>query len=118
VTVLAPGKELVEAENRGAHNVMNQEYIMRSNPPDFSYVLEARVKDISGGKVTYTDAKGSEKSVQADSVVIWSGLKPRIEEAEKFIGSADDVLFLGDCTGGCGLIQKTIRSAFFVASMV
>jgi thioredoxin reductase len=118
VTVLVPGKELVEPENRGAHNVMNQEYIMRSNPPGFSYVLQANVKDISGGKVTCTDSKGDEKSVQADSIVIWSGLKPRMDEAEKFIGSADDVLLLGDCTGSCGLIQKTIRSAFFVASQV
>ncbi len=28
---------------------------------------------------------------------------------------ADDVLFLGDCTGSCGSVQKTIRSTFVVA---
>ena len=117
VTVLALGKELVEPELRGAHNMMNQEEIYRSNP-DFSYVLEAKIKDINGGKVTYSDSKGDEKSVKADSIVVWSGLKPRMDEAEKFIGSADDVLLLGDCTGEGGTIQKTIRSAFFVASQV
>ena len=49
--------------------------------------------------MTYTDSKGAENSIQADSIVIWSGLKPRMDEAEKFIGSADEVLLLGDCTG-------------------
>ena len=76
------------------------------------------MKDISGGKVTYTDSSGKEDSVQADSIVIWSGLKPRMDEAEKFIGSADEVLFLGDCTGMAGTLQKAFRSAFFVASQV
>ena len=56
-----------------------------------------------------------ENSIQADSIVIYSGLKPRMDEAEKFIGSADEVLLLGDCTGQNGTLQKTIRSAFFVA---
>ena len=72
----------------------------------------------SDGKVTYTDSKGEEKSVQADSVVLWPGLRPRMDEAEKFIGSADEVLFLGDCTGTNGSLFKAIRSAFYVASQV
>jgi 2,4-dienoyl-CoA reductase-like NADH-dependent reductase (Old Yellow Enzyme family)/thioredoxin reductase len=117
VTVLASGKELVEPENVGAHNMSNQEGIYR-NHSNFSYVLEARVKSITGEKVTYTDSKGAEHSVQADSIVMYSGLKPRMDEAEKFVGSADEVLLLGDCTGKNGTIQKTIRSAFFVASQV
>jgi hypothetical protein len=78
----------------------------------------ATSKSITGGKVTYTDSKGAENSIQADSIVIWSGLKPRMDEAEKLIGSADEVLLLGDCTGKNGRIRKTIRSAFFVASQV
>lgn len=117
VTVLTSGSLLVEPENNGAHNMANQKNIY-SNHPDFSYVLEANIKDISGGKVTYTDSTGASKSVRADSIVIWSGLKPRIDEAEKFIGSADDVLLLGDCTGRGGSIQKTLRNAFFIASQV
>jgi hypothetical protein len=68
--------------------------------------------------VTYTDSGGKEKTVQADSIVVWSGLKPRMDEAEKFSGSADEVLLVGDCTGRNGTLQKTIRSAFFVASQV
>jgi thioredoxin reductase len=117
VTVLTSEKYLVAPEDSGPHNMRNQETIY-SNHPDFSYTLQATVKSITGGKVVYTDSKASEKSIQADSIVIWSGLKPRMDEAEKFIGSADDVLFLGDCTGGNGSIQKVMRSTFFVASQV
>jgi thioredoxin reductase len=117
VTVLATGKQMVEPENVGAHNMSNQEGIYR-NHPDFSYVLEAVVKSITGGKVVYVDAKGVEHSLQADSIVIYAGLKPRMDEAEKFIGAAEEVLMLGDCTGRNGTIQKAIRSAFFMASQV
>jgi len=117
ITVLTSGKEMIEPEAIGAHNVYNQEAIYK-NHPNFSYVLQAAVKSITGGKVTYTDSKGAENSIPADSIVIYSGLKPRMDEAEKFIGSADEVLVLGDCTGQNGTIQKSIRSAFFVASQI
>jgi len=117
VTILAPNQDLIEPELHGAHNTMNQEDIYR-NSPDFTAIMGTKVKDINGGKVTYTDSSGQERSVQADSIVIWSGLKPRIDEAEKFIGSAAEVLFLGDCTGTCGTLQKTFRNVFLAVSQV
>ena len=117
VTVLAAGKEMIEPEFVGAHNMMNQQAIYK-NHPNFSYFTETSVKSVAGGKVTYADSKGTENTVQADSIVIFSGLKPRMDEAEKFIGSADEVRLLGDCTGQNGTIQKTISSAFFVASRI
>jgi 2,4-dienoyl-CoA reductase-like NADH-dependent reductase (Old Yellow Enzyme family)/thioredoxin reductase len=117
VTVLATGKQMVQPEYVGAHNMSNQEGIYR-NHPDFSYVLETTVKSITGGKVVYTDAKGADHSINADSIVIYAGLKPRMDEAETFIGAADEVLLVGHCTGQNPTIQKTIRSAFFVASQV
>jgi 2,4-dienoyl-CoA reductase-like NADH-dependent reductase (Old Yellow Enzyme family)/thioredoxin reductase len=117
ITVLAPGDEMIDVEDAGPHNIGNQERIYK-NHPNFTYHMKTMVKSITGGKVVYTDEKGAENSIQADSIVIWSGLKPRMGEAEKFIGSADEVLLLGDCTGKNGRIQKTIRNAFFVASQV
>jgi hypothetical protein len=80
--------------------------------------IEAIATRISDGKVFYRAAAGSEKSAGADSVVIYSGLKPRMNEAMKFAGSAGQFLLLGDCTGQAGNLQKTMRSAFFVASQV
>jgi thioredoxin reductase len=117
VTVLTTGKYMVEPEYVGAHNMSNQEGIYK-NHPGFSYEMQTTVKSITGGKVVYTDAKGAEKSIKADSIVIYAGLKPRMDEAEKFIGAADEVLLMGYCTGQNPTIQKVMRSAYFVASQV
>jgi NADPH-dependent 2,4-dienoyl-CoA reductase/sulfur reductase-like enzyme len=123
VTLLTSGKQitwswaLIQEEFLGSHNREIQMDIVLNNP-NFSYVLDATATRISEGKVFYKDSTGSEKSVQADSVVIYAGLRPRMDEAIEFSGSAGQVLLLGDCTGQAGTVQKTIRSAFFVASQV
>jgi len=117
ITVLAPGDEMIDAEDCGPHNVGVQERIYK-NHPNFKYFMNTKVTDISGGKVTYTDKDGAAQSIQADSIVFSNELKPRVDEAAKFIGSADQVLLVGDCTGAAGRIHKTIRNAFFVASQV
>jgi 2,4-dienoyl-CoA reductase-like NADH-dependent reductase (Old Yellow Enzyme family)/thioredoxin reductase len=117
VTVLAPGDEMIDPGDIGPHSVTHQEEIYK-NHPDFKYFMKTNVKSIAGGKVVYMDEKGVENFIQADSVVIWSGLKPRTEEAVSFSGSAEEVLLVGDCTGNTDRIIKTMRSAFFVASQV
>jgi thioredoxin reductase len=117
VTQITSGKLLIELEAIGPHNMMNQVLILQ-NHPDYNCILEATPKSISEGKVSYVDSKGEEKSIQADSVVIYSGLRPKMDEAAKFSSSAPQVLLVGDCTGKNGTIQKTIRSAFFLASQV
>jgi hypothetical protein len=55
---------------------------------NFTPVKDATGTSISVGKVTYKDAGGGEKSIQADSVVIYSGLRAKQDEALKFYGSA------------------------------
>jgi len=117
VMVLCPSKELIELKYIGSHNLMDQIQILE-NHPNFNFELDAKVKSIKGNTVTYTDSKGAEKTLEAESFVIWSGMKPRVDEAEKFIGTADQVLFMGDCTGRAGTVQKTQRQAFFLASQV
>ena len=117
VTVLTDSKYLIEPQNIGPHNMQNQQSIYPVHP-NFKYALEVKVKSTTGGKVVYTESDGKEKTVQADSIVVWSGLRPRMDEAEKFFGSADEVLLLGDCTGQNGSLQKAIRSAYFIASQV
>jgi pyruvate/2-oxoglutarate dehydrogenase complex dihydrolipoamide dehydrogenase (E3) component len=117
VTILTSAKQLIPNEAIGPHNMENQLNLSQSHP-NISSVLEVVATRISDGKVFYRDAAGGEKSVRADSVVIYAGLKPSTDEAMEFEGSADQVLLLGDCTGKNGTIQKTIRSAFFMASQV
>jgi hypothetical protein len=108
---------MIEPDDIGPHNVTAQTNLYKSNP-NFKYFLKTTVKSIAGGNVTYTDAKGAENSIQADSIVIWNGLKPRTEDATNFAGSADEVLLVGDCTGDKGRINRAVLSAFFVASRV
>jgi hypothetical protein len=82
-------------------------------------VMNAVATGITNGRVTYRDASGGEKSIQADSVVIYAGLKPRGEEAMKFSGSAGQIHIIGNCGGSTdGGVQATQRSAFFAASQV
>jgi NADPH-dependent 2,4-dienoyl-CoA reductase/sulfur reductase-like enzyme len=83
----------------------------------FSYITEVTATRISEGKVFYKDATGSEKSIQADNVVIYAGRKPRQDEALKFYDSADRFFTIGDC-----LVQSDVRvcmrNAFATASEI
>ena len=115
VTVLTSEKELYRNERVHYPEGVIWAYDLLKN---FNYITEAVVKGISAGKVIYTDAKGNEKSIPADSVVIYAGLRPRIDEALKFSGTARQFITAGDCTERGGDVQKAIRSAFFAASRI
>ena len=117
VTVLAHGEEMFDLGDIGPHGVTAQTNLYR-NHPNCKYFLNTTVKSISGGKVIFTDSKGAESSIQADSIVIWSGLKARTEDADIFTGSAPEVHLIGDCIGDKNRINRAIRNAFFVASRV
>jgi NADPH-dependent 2,4-dienoyl-CoA reductase/sulfur reductase-like enzyme len=116
IMILTSEKELMRNERvHGEEQMM----VIYDEMKNFDYVTEAIPKNISEGKVTYTDVKGNEKSIQADSVVIWGGLKARTTEAMKFSGSANKAFFaIGDCTLNGGNIQRCTHSAFYVASQI
>lgn len=83
----------------------------------FSYITQAAATRFSEGEVFYKDASGAERSVQADSVVIYAGRKPRQDEAMKFYGSAGRFFTIGDCRAQ-GDVRIAIRNAFAVASRI
>jgi len=112
VTVLTGSKELMKVE--GSHQEIDLYLDMKS----FSFITEATTMSISEGKVIYVDAKGNEKSIQADSVVIYGGFKPRQDEALKFSGSADRFFTIGDCQEVGGMVRACTRSAFAAASQI
>jgi len=112
VTVLASGKELMKSE--GMHQDIDS-YLEMKN---FSFFTEATAKGISDAKVTYVDAKGNENSIQADSVVIYGGFKPRQDEALKFSGSASRYFAIGDCQEVGGMVRACTRTAFAAASQI
>ena len=97
VTVTTSERELVANDRPHGPNTVIAAYRAMKN---FTGITQATPKSISGGKVTYADSSGSEKSVQADSVVIYAGLRPRQDEVLKFNGTAKKATYaIGDCTG-------------------
>jgi len=112
VTVLTGSKELMKVE--GSHQEIDSYLDIKS----FSFITEATARSISEGKVIYVDAKGNEKSIQADSVVIYGGFKPRQDEALKFSGSANRFFTIGDCQEVGGMVRACTRSAFAAASQI
>jgi 2,4-dienoyl-CoA reductase-like NADH-dependent reductase (Old Yellow Enzyme family)/thioredoxin reductase len=112
VTVLTSSKELMKSE--GGH----QDIDLYKDMKNFSFIAEATAKRISEGKVTYADAKGNEESIQADSVVIYAGFRPRQDDALKFSGSAGRFITIGDCNAVGGMVRACTRTAFAAASQI
>jgi len=115
VTMLAEEKKLAEDANQ-IHFVeqLTEAWQAQKN---FSFITEARATGITKEKVTYIDSKGSEQSIQADSVVIYAGRKPRQDEAMKFYGSAGQFFIIGDCRAE-GRVAQAMRTAFATASQI
>lgn len=120
VTLLAREKRLATDAN-GIYLSSERWDLFKS----FSFITEATVKGISEGKVTYADAEGNEKSIQADNVVIYAGRRPRQEEALKFYGSAERFFIIGDCSSDGdivrlseGCVRTSVFTAFSAASQI
>jgi NADPH-dependent 2,4-dienoyl-CoA reductase/sulfur reductase-like enzyme/uncharacterized protein YqgV (UPF0045/DUF77 family) len=116
VTVLSSGRELVQIAGPHQDNSIIYTYL---NMKNFTPLTEAIATRITKEKVVYRDASGQEKSIPADSVVIYAGLRPMREEALAFYDAAGSAFYMaGDCTGRCGDVQKTIRSGFLAGCQI
>lgn len=115
ITALTGEKELVQRYRVHYPELIAATY---QNMDNTSIITEATTTRISAGKVNYKDASGSEKSIPADSVVIYAGLRPKKDDALMFSGSAKRFFAIGDCSEMGGNVQRCIRSAFFAASQV
>jgi len=115
VTMLTSERVLVQQNRPHYPEIMVETY---SDLKNFSIITQGVATGISAGKVTYKDAGGSEKSITADDVVLFSGLKSKKDEALQFYGSAKQFFAVGDCSEQGGTIQRCTRSAFFAASQV
>ena len=67
--------------------------------------------------VMYVNAEGKEKTINADSVVVSAGRRPRLDEALEFYGSANRFFLIGDCRAP-GNVHKCMRTAFATASQL
>jgi NADPH-dependent 2,4-dienoyl-CoA reductase/sulfur reductase-like enzyme len=85
--------------------------------PNFSFVVNARCNGITKNKVTYLDSYGHEQEIEADSVVIAAGMKPKSDAALQFHGAGGRLYIIGDADKA-GSVQKVMRSAFSTASLI
>jgi pyruvate/2-oxoglutarate dehydrogenase complex dihydrolipoamide dehydrogenase (E3) component len=112
VTVLTGEKELMTSE--GSH----QDFDGHLGLEYFSFITEAVVSRIDGKKVIYTDAGGNEKSIKADSVVVYAGFKSMRQEAMAFAGASNRFFTVGDCNAVGGFVRACTRTAFAAASQI
>ncbi len=125
VTVLTTEKSLASDANGAVRWGLESLYASLKAQGTFSYVTEVTVKSISKDEVTFVDSSGAEKSIPADSVVLYAGRKPRQEEAMKFAGSAKRFFVVGDCKipgiikgHWDGNMATSIRSGFAAGSEI
>lgn len=85
--------------------------------PGLKPIINARCVSIGPDNVVYVDNNGIEHIVEADSVVIAAGTQARHAKAMEFYGTGGRFFMVGDCNIA-GNIQKAMRSAFSIASMI
>ena len=84
---------------------------------NLKYILNARCTRIDNNKVAYIDADGAGHEIRADSVVIAVGMKSMIDKAMELSPAGNSFYMIGDCNKA-GNVQKAMRSAFSIASMI
>jgi pyruvate/2-oxoglutarate dehydrogenase complex dihydrolipoamide dehydrogenase (E3) component len=80
------------------------------------YILNACCIGISDG-VIYRDADGKEQKLEAGSIVIAAGMKPKTDEAMALHDAANRFFMVGDCSAA-GNVQKAMRTAFSAAILL
>ncbi len=80
------------------------------------YILNACCIGI-GDEVTYRDADGKEQKLEAGSIVIAAGMKPKTDEAMALHDAANRFFMVGDCSAA-GNVQKAMRTAFSAAILL
>jgi NADH dehydrogenase FAD-containing subunit len=115
VTLLEMGAKLApNAPPAHFYNMFRDAWERR---PNLRCLVEARCTSIGTNTVTYTDAQGAEHAIEAGSVVIAAGVKSMNDSALEFYRAAERFFLIGDCNV-VGNVQKALRSAFSIASML
>ena len=87
------------------------------NQEGFSYKLNATVTKVTENSVTYKDKDGTERTMEAGTVLLAAGMKSKSEEAMSFMDGTTRTVMIGDCnTVGC--IQTAVREAYAVGNNI
>ena len=81
--------------------------------PNFVTLTGARCVSVTATSVTYAK-DGAEYTVTADDVILAAGMKAKAAEADSFIGTAADVVEIGDCVRA-RTVEEATKEAFYAA---
>lgn len=81
--------------------------------PNFVTLTGARCVSVTATSVTYAK-DGAEHTVTADDVILAAGMKAKAAEADSFIGTAADVVEIGDCVRA-RTVEEATKEAFYAA---
>ena len=80
-------------------------------------ITGVKTNQVSEKGVTYVDADGVEHFLEADTVIIAKGMKPRIDEAMNLHGHGAQIIVIGDNHKPASIMELA-REAWFAASQL
>ncbi len=113
VTVIEMLRRVGQDVGQSTRWVLLKEVQMRG----IEVITEATMKDIKPGKITYTNSKGEDIELPADTVVLAMGARPENSLAKRLGGLGVEVKIIGDA-GKVGRISSAIEQGFDLARAV
>ncbi len=91
--------------------------IIMDATPGLNILLNTSCLEITEAGLRIAGKDGKESFVEADSIVIATGMKPRKELADSFYGIAEDVRIIGDCMRPRKIDSAVYEGYFAVTSI-
>lgn len=91
--------------------------ILMAKEKNLTYKLETVCREITEKGVKAAERAGKEMFIDADTVVLATGMKSLREEAESFLGIVYDVKMIGDCVKP-GKVDDATYDAFFAVTSI
>lgn len=112
VTVLTPEEILMPNEYFSPRNHTIQ---FMDKDEKLSYYTRRTIKKLTKEGVVAVNAQGEEEFYPADTVVYATGMQPRKEDSDDFVGTAVDVIKAGDCRQ-IGTIGTAVHDGYDAAA--
>lgn len=80
----------------GGHDAMQTRRYLTEKYSAIHTIEHAQILSVDGGKAVYQNQDGTIGEVPFDSVVVNAGVRPCVDEAEAFFGTAPEFYIVGD----------------------
>jgi 2,4-dienoyl-CoA reductase-like NADH-dependent reductase (Old Yellow Enzyme family)/thioredoxin reductase len=80
-------------------------------------ITQATTTKVTDTTVTYVDADGAEHTLEADQVIVCGGVKPYLDGALKYAGTAPEFRMIGDVDGATNMVSA-LRSAYITGNQI